>query len=110
MNHAGLAVDQGLAPAPQHVDMGPSEKKAAKAHGDDAAEKFRAALGERIVAARKARGMTQADLANAAGISLASLGGYESKKREPHMSQAVRLAKALGMTVPELLFGITVDD
>lgn len=91
------------------ASMRPDEKKAAKAHGDAAAEKFRTALAARIVAKRKAKDMTQADLANAAGISLASLGGYESAKREPHMSQAHRLAKALGMTVPELLFGLKPD-
>ncbi|MFD7659596.1 helix-turn-helix domain-containing protein [Actinosynnema sp. NPDC059797] len=52
--------------------------------------------------ARRARGLTQEDLALAAEITQAALSRYENDQREPDDEVLARLAKALGVT-PEFL-------
>lgn len=59
-------------------------------------------LGQRIRAAREARGETQVALAAAAGISQSYLSELEHDHREPTLSIAARLARALGMSLDEL--------
>ena len=55
-------------------------------------------LGEVIAAARRARGMTQAELAEAAGVTQAALSRYENGMREPNDESLESLAQALGVT------------
>jgi ribosome-binding protein aMBF1 (putative translation factor) len=62
----------------------------------------RQTLGERIRAAREARGYTQVNLAAAAGISQGYLSQIERDEREPTLSIAARLAGALGVSLDEL--------
>lgn len=102
-----LAVDglaRAFAPA-----MNRDERIKAKERAEREALSFRTAFAKRLVDARRAanagHGMTQMELAHASGISLASLQGYESGRREPHFVTAYLLAKSLGMTPQELLFG-----
>lgn len=52
---------------------------------------------------RKARGMTQLDLAKAANISFMSVHRYESGERVPSVDIASRIAAALGCTVDDLI-------
>lgn len=52
---------------------------------------------------RKARGMTQIDLAKAVNISLMSVHRYESGERVPNVDIASSIAAALGCTVDELI-------
>lgn len=85
--------------------MNRDEKQKAKEAADKEAQAYRSALAKRLVDARKASGMTQMELAHSSGISLASLQGYESGKREPHFATAFMLARALERTPQELLFG-----
>lgn len=59
-------------------------------------------LGDVIETARRARGMTQAQLAASSGVSQAALSRYEHDLREPEPEVLPRLAKALGVT-PSLL-------
>ncbi|TCC43264.1 helix-turn-helix domain-containing protein [Kribbella sindirgiensis] len=56
-------------------------------------------LGEVIVTARVAAGMTQADLANTVGVTQAALSRYENDLREPDTDIINRIADALGVTV-----------
>lgn len=60
------------------------------------------AIAEIIATARRARDLTQEELANDAGITQAALSRYEAGLRYPEAEALVRLSVALGVT-PELL-------
>ena len=61
-------------------------------------------IGERVAALRRTRNLTQEDLAEAAGISLRTVGDLERGKRERFSETTlVRIARALGVFAPELL-------
>lgn len=55
-------------------------------------------LGEALVTARRARGLTQEELATTAGVTQAALSRYENDQREPDDTVLVALAEALGVT------------
>ncbi|MFI0764609.1 helix-turn-helix domain-containing protein [Streptomyces sp. NPDC021218] len=59
-------------------------------------------LGEAITTARRALGLTQEELAAAAGVTQAALSRYENGMREPDTEVLARLANALGVTEPFL--------
>jgi ribosome-binding protein aMBF1 (putative translation factor) len=76
------------------------------------AEKRRAAcepgtltLGQRIRTAREQLGQSQVNLAAAAGISQGYLSQLEQDEREPPLSVAARLARALGISLDKLASG-----
>lgn len=62
-------------------------------------------IGERIRAARKAKGMTQADLGLRLGISYQSIGQWERGLRYPTLDSLRKLAEALEMPVCALCCG-----
>jgi Zn-dependent peptidase ImmA (M78 family) len=55
-------------------------------------------LGEVLETTRRARGMTQEQLADAVGIQQATLSRYENGMREPEPEVVAQLARALGVT------------
>lgn len=57
-----------------------------------------AALGEAVRRARAERGLSQEQLADAAGFHVTHLGGVERGVRNPNYATIVRLARALGTT------------
>lgn len=59
-------------------------------------------LGEVLRRRRTEIGMSQADLAEAAGVHLRQVRRYESGEQQPVLPVAVRLADALGLTMNEL--------
>ena len=59
-------------------------------------------LGEALVTLRRARGMTQATLADSAAVTQAALSRYENNLRDPSRDTLGSLAKSLGVT-PEFL-------
>ena len=63
-------------------------------------------LGQRIRAAREALGESQVSLALAAGISQGYLSQLEQDEREPALSIAARLARALSISLDELASGV----
>ena len=67
-------------------------------------------LGQRLQRLRLAAGLTQAALAEAAGVPLSTLRGWEIDRREPGLRAAVRLARALGVGVEELADTVPVVD
>ncbi len=67
-----------------------------------AAESDSQTLGQRIRAARESLGESQVNLAAAAGISQGYLSQLETDEREPTLSIAARLAKALHVSLDEL--------
>lgn len=60
-------------------------------------------VGVRIREARKAQKLTQAEVAQKAGIAINSLRLYEAGKRQPRLEQLRQIALALGTSVSELV-------
>lgn len=60
-------------------------------------------LGERIKAARIKSGMTQEQLAAVLDTTKAAVSRYEAGKREPHLEQLTKIAKATHTSVAELV-------
>ncbi len=60
-------------------------------------------LGDRVRGLRLERGLTQAQLAQFAGVSRQLVGAVEAERHLPRVDAAVRLATALSTTVEELL-------
>lgn len=61
-----------------------------------------AALGEAVRTLRRDAGMSQEELADAAGTDLTQVGGIERGVRNPSYTTLLRLAAALETTVGEL--------
>jgi Zn-dependent peptidase ImmA (M78 family)/transcriptional regulator with XRE-family HTH domain len=62
-------------------------------------------IGELLTVARRARGMTQAELGEQVGVSQVTINRYESGDREPNEAMVRRLAAVLGVTERFLLHG-----
>ena len=62
-------------------------------------------LGERIYSLRKARGLSQEELADAVGVSRQAVSKWELGESQPEVDKAVLLAQALGVTTDQLLLG-----
>ena len=60
-------------------------------------------FGERLQAIRKARGLTQVQLAEAAGTTQRAISYYETEAGFPPAPAVIDLAKALNVTTDELL-------
>lgn len=60
-------------------------------------------FGERLTRLRKERGLTQTALAEAIGVSQRMIAYYEGETKRPPATKLAPIAKALGMTVDELL-------
>lgn len=70
---------------------------------DDKKEKqFLDSLAKQIAALRKAKGMTQERLADAASIDRVALANIETGKRRPTVTTVYRLSAAMGVNVSEL--------
>lgn len=55
-------------------------------------------MGERIKAARKAAGLTQAELGEKVGVAAITIRQYESGKRNPNIGQLIKIAKGLDIS------------
>jgi transcriptional regulator with XRE-family HTH domain len=66
-------------------------------------------ISEVIKLRRKELGLSQAQLATAAGISLRQLARYEAGEQQPVLSAAVALADALGISLAQLAGQVTYD-
>jgi len=60
-------------------------------------------FGQRLKRLREAKGLSQAKLAVAAGVSPGSLRNAEYDRREPLIGLAAKIAAALGVTLDELV-------
>jgi transcriptional regulator with XRE-family HTH domain len=56
-------------------------------------------FGEKLKELRAGRGLTQERLADAAGVPVGTIRDYEQGKRDPLLSNAQRLAGALGVSL-----------
>jgi len=70
----------------------------------------RETLGQRLQRLRAAAGLTQAQLASAAGVPLSSLQNWEIDRREPGFRAACSLAKALGVAAETLADTAPVEE
>lgn len=59
---------------------------------------------------RQERGLTQEQLAIAAGTTQGSLSQWETGAVQPRLPAAARLAKALGVTTDEIITAITIAE
>jgi DNA-binding XRE family transcriptional regulator len=64
-------------------------------------------LGDRIRMAREARGLSQVSLASDAKISQGYLSQLEQDEREPTLSIAARIARALELSLDDLAAGVS---
>lgn len=62
-------------------------------------------FGENIRALRMQQGFTQTQLSEMLGVSQAVYAQYELSGKVPNVFTAVKLARILGTTVEELVFG-----
>lgn len=62
-------------------------------------------IGEKILAARKAKNYKQFELARRAAIAPAQLCKIENGRVNPSFSMVERIVSALDSTIPELLYG-----
>lgn len=60
-------------------------------------------FGERLNLARKSKGLTAKNMADALSIGIRSYRAYESGDREPNLANLVRIADALNVTTDFLL-------
>src|SRR5438874_2221094 len=58
-------------------------------------------FGQRLQDLRQEGGLSQSQLAERANLPLATIQGYEQGRREPLWSVAVRLARALGVSIDQ---------
>ena len=56
-------------------------------------------FGRRLQQLREKAGLTQQSLADASGVNLWTIRGYEQDRREPNWKVAIQLAQALGASV-----------
>jgi transcriptional regulator with XRE-family HTH domain len=66
-------------------------------------------FGETLARLREAVGMTQAQLAQRAGVSIDTLRGWEHKRHLPRIDDAFRLARALGVSLDKLILAADVE-
>jgi transcriptional regulator with XRE-family HTH domain len=63
-------------------------------------------LGKRIVAARKAKNMSQEQLASDSGIDRSHMGFIEQGRRKPTISTLFKIAKSLDTSLEQLFKGL----
>lgn len=66
-------------------------------------------IGDAIRAARKARGLTQNELAHAMGITGAAIGQYECGIRNPKYETVERISSALSVPTSSLMPGVASE-
>lgn len=63
-------------------------------------------LGQRIVAARKKKGMSQEQLATKSEIDRSHMGFIEQGRRKPTLSTLHKIANTLGISLEQLFKGL----
>lgn len=68
---------------------------------------FRPQLGRNLRAHRKAAGMTQESLSLESKVAMSEISIIETGKRNPRVGTLLRLARALGVRVADLVDGLS---
>ena len=61
-------------------------------------------FGKNLVKFRKEKGLTQEDLVKISGVGISQIRRYETDKSTPSLDAIVRLVKALGTSIDEMVF------
>ncbi len=61
-------------------------------------------FGKNLARFRKEKGLTQEDLVKRSGVAISQIRRYEADKSSPTLDVVTRLAKALGVSIDELVF------
>jgi transcriptional regulator with XRE-family HTH domain len=61
-------------------------------------------FGKNLSRFRKEKGLTQEDLVKRSGVAISQIRRYEADKSSPTLDVIMRLAKALGVSIDELVF------
>jgi transcriptional regulator with XRE-family HTH domain len=62
-------------------------------------------LGQNLVKFRKEKGLTQEDLVRLSGVAISQIRRYEADKASPSLDVIIKLAKSLGVSIDEMVFG-----
>jgi transcriptional regulator with XRE-family HTH domain len=62
------------------------------------------AFGKNLSRYRKEKGLTQEDLVKRSGVAISQIRRYEADKSSPTLDVVTRLAKALGVSIDEMVF------
>lgn len=68
------------------------------------------ALSANIRAQRRKAGMTQIELAEKIGVSIATLRRWESGETAPNGTRIIEMANTLGITPEEIISGVEIDE
>ena len=63
----------------------------------------RQTMGERLIGLRNSAGLSQRQLARATGVPVTSIRNWEHNRRFPGLISGARLAKALGVSMEDLV-------
>lgn len=61
-------------------------------------------FGKNLARFRKEKGLTQEELVERSGVAISQVRRYETEKASPTLDVVTRLAKALGVSIDELVF------
>ena len=64
-------------------------------------------FGKNLAKFRKQRGLTQEELVKLSGVGISQIRRYEADKSTPSLDAAIRLVKALGVSIDEMVFDKT---
>jgi transcriptional regulator with XRE-family HTH domain len=67
-------------------------------------EVFYMPFGKNLVRFRKEKGLTQEDLVKISGVGISQIRRYEADKSTPSLDAIMRLVKALGVSIDEMVF------
>ena len=73
-------------------------------------ERLLISFGERVRSLRHSSGLSQDALADVCGLARTYVGGIERGERNPSLRNIARLALALGVSLAELLQGVSPND
>ena len=64
-------------------------------------------FGKNLAKLRKQRGLTQEELVKLSGVGISQIRRYEAGKSTPSLDATIRLVKALGVSIDEMVFDKT---
>lgn len=83
---------------------GSSEKPVLKCDSKTIKEVSSMSFGKNLSRFRKEKGLTQEDLVKKSGVAISQIRRYEADNSSPTLDVVTRLAKALGVSIDELVF------
>ena len=83
---------------------GVSEKPVLKCGSKTVKEVSSMAFGKNLSRFRKEKGLTQEDLVKRSGVAISQIRRYEADNSSPTLDVVTRLAKALGVSIDEMVF------